>query len=153
MHTSGDRFDDHYDPDFEYDLERFVRAQDEGATYTRALAELRTGRKTGHWMWFVFPQLAGLGRSPMAQRFAIASLEEARAYRAHPVLGARLREAAGVAVDADADFGGIDTVKLRSSATLFLRADPGDVVLQRVLDHYFGGVADPRTDELLAGGA
>ncbi|MET0989127.1 MAG: DUF1810 family protein, partial [Glaciihabitans sp.] len=86
---------------------------------------------------------------PMAQRFAITSLDEARAYLAHPILGARLRKAATAAVEANADFGGIDTVKLRSSVTLFLRADPADDTFQRVLDHYFGGDADPRTDELL----
>ena len=76
------------------DLDRFVHAQDQGGTYDRALAELRAGRKTSHWMWFVFPQIAGLGRSPMAQRYAIASLDEARAYLDHPVLGPRLRECA-----------------------------------------------------------
>lgn len=130
-------------------LDRFVRAQDDAGTYTRALSELRAGRKTSHWMWFVFPQLEGLGRSGMAQHYAISSLGEAREYLAHPVLGERLREAATVAVAADADFGGIDTIKLRSSMTLFLRAEPAEPLFQRVLDHYFGGVADARTDELL----
>ena len=80
-------------------LERFVRAQDEGATYATALAELRRGRKVSHWMWFVFPQLAGLGRSSTARYFEIASLAEAEAYLAHPVLGPRLREAAGVVAE------------------------------------------------------
>lgn len=134
----------------EFHLDRFVRAQDDAGTYAQALAELRAGRKTSHWMWFVFPQFEGLGRSPMAQRYAISSLEEARAYLAHPVLGARLREAAAVALAADADFGGIDTVKLRSSMTLFLRAEPSEELFQRVLDHYFGGDADARTEDLLS---
>src|SRR3982750_1208644 len=96
-----------------YDLERFVAAQDAGGTYDRAVAELRAGRKTSHWMWFVFPQIAGLGRSPMAQRYAIGSLAEADAYLAHPVLGTRLAECAQLVLDADAPtpehiFGGID---------------------------------------------
>ena len=137
-----------------HDLSRFVRAQDEGATHARALAELRRGRKTSHWMWFVFPQIAGLGRSGMAQRYAIASLDEARAYLAHPVLGPRLLECARVVADtsgasAEDIFGGIDALKLRSSMTLFLRAQPGEPVFQRVLDVFFGGEPDPSTDELL----
>ncbi len=137
-----------------YDLARFVRAQEDGGTYGQALAELRRGRKTTHWMWFVFPQIAGLGRSPMAQRYAIASLDEARAYLAHPTLGLRLVECAGVvagttAPSAETIFGGIDAQKLRSSMTLFLRADPSQPVFQRVLDTFFGGEADEATDRLL----
>ena len=137
-----------------HELSRFVRAQDEGATHARALAELRRGRKTSHWMWFVFPQIAGLGRSGMAQRYAIASLDEARAYLAHPVLGPRLLECARVVADtagasAEDIFGGIDALKLRSSMTLFLRAQPAEPVFQRVLDVFFGGEPDPSTDELL----
>ena len=136
------------------DLERFVAEQDELSTYDRALAELRRGNKTGHWMWFIFPQIAGLGLSAMSQRYAIGSLAEARAYLAHPVLGPRLRECATVLADtrgltAEQILGGIDAIKLRSSMTLFLRADPQEPVLQRVLDVYFGGVADPATDRLL----
>jgi len=137
-----------------HDLARFVRAQDDGGTYDQALAELRRGRKTTHWMWFVFPQIAGLGRSSMAQRYAIASLDEARAYLAHPTLGPRLVECARVVADtsapsAEAVFGGIDAQKLRSSMTLFLRADPAQPVFQRVLDAFFGGEADEATDRLL----
>lgn len=135
-------------------LARFVSAQDDGGTYARALAELRHGRKTSHWMWFMFPQIAGLGRSAMAQRYAIASLDEARAYLAHPVLGPRLLECARVvagtaAPSAEAIFGGIDAQKLRSSMTLFLRADPSQPVFQQVLDTFFGGKPDDATDRLL----
>jgi uncharacterized protein (DUF1810 family) len=137
-----------------FDLARFVSAQDEGGTYQRALAELRRGRKAGHWMWFVFPQIDGLGFSPTSRYFGISSLAEARAYLAHPTLGTRLRECAAVvdglpmtsAVDV---FGSIDAVKLRSSMTLFLRADPAEPVFQRLLDHYFDGVPDAQTDRLL----
>lgn len=134
------------------DLERFVRAQ--AGTYAVALDEVRRGRKASHWMWFVFPQLAGLGRSEMAQAYAIESLEEARAYLAHPVLGARLREIAGAALaapaglSAEAIFGPVDAMKLRSSMTLFGRAAP-ESVFRRVLDRLFGGEPDPRTLELL----
>ncbi|HEX5909936.1 MAG TPA: DUF1810 domain-containing protein [Thermoleophilaceae bacterium] len=134
-------------------LERFVRAHD-GGTYEHALSELRAGRKTSHWMWFVFPQIEGLGRSAMAQRYAIASLEEARAYLAHPVLGPRLHECAEALLgqsgsSAEEILGGIDAVKLRSSMTLFARADPGDPTFTRVLGRYFGGDADPATDQRL----
>jgi uncharacterized protein (DUF1810 family) len=137
-----------------YDLQRFVDAQDRGGTYDRALAELRDGRKTSHWMWFVFPQIAGLGSSPMAQRYAIASLDEARAYLAHPVLGARLRESAsaltGLATRSPEEvLGGIDAIKLRSSMTLFARAAPDEPLFGEVLDQYFGGVADDTTDARL----
>jgi uncharacterized protein (DUF1810 family) len=136
-----------------YDLQRFVDAQDRG-TYDRALAELRDGRKKSHWMWFVFPQIAGLGSSPMAQRYAIASLDEARAYLAHPVLGARLRESAsaltGLATRSPEEvLGGIDAIKLRSSMTLFARAAPDEPLFGEVLDQYFGGVADDTTDARL----
>jgi uncharacterized protein (DUF1810 family) len=138
--------------DDRYDLERFVAAQDAGGTYEHAVAELRRGRKTSHWMWFVFPQIAGLGLSPVSRRFAIASLEEARAYLAHPVLGPRLFECAGILAQtpgrtAEQIFGGIDALKLRSSMTLFLRAAPGEPVFAQVLDQYFGGIPDPATDE------
>ncbi len=129
-------------------LDRFVEAQD--GVYDQALAELRAGRKTSHWMWFVFPQIAGLGRSAMAQRYAIASLDEARAYLAHPVLGPRLAECAEVltALDgtsAEAVFGGIDAVKLRSSMTLFAHAAPDEPVFRAVLDQYFAGAEDAAT--------
>ena len=137
-----------------YVLQRFVDAQDRGGTYDRALAELRDGRKTSHWMWFVFPQIAGLGSSPMAQRYAISSLEEARAYLAHPVLGDRLRESARALTGLDTRspdevLGGIDAMKLRSSMTLFARAAPDEPLFAQVLDQYFGGAADDATDARL----
>jgi uncharacterized protein (DUF1810 family) len=137
-----------------YDLQRFVDAQDRGGTYDGALAELRDGRKTSHWMWFVFPQIAGLGSSPMAQRYAISSLDEARAYLAHPVLGDRLRESARALTGLDTRspdevLGGIDAMKLRSSMTLFMRAAPDDPLFAQVLDQYFGGAADDATDARL----
>jgi uncharacterized protein (DUF1810 family) len=140
-----------------FSLERFVSAQDEGGTYARALAELRAGRKRSHWMWFVFPQLAGLGSSPTARHYAISSLQEARAYLAHPVLGPRLRESARAlcepARDAPAEevLGGVDALKLRSSMTLFARADPAEPLFAEVLGRYFAGAPDTRTEELLGG--
>ena len=138
-----------------YDLQRFVTAQDTGGTYQHALAELRAGRKTSHWMWFVFPQIAGLGRSPTAQAYAIGSLAEAEAYLAHPVLGPRLIEAAEAltrhsGLSAEAILGGIDAIKLRSSMTLFARAAPDDAVFVGVLERYFGGSPDAATESLLA---
>jgi len=136
------------------DLERFVQAQDQGGTYDRALAELHAGRKTSHWMWFVFPQIAGLGRSAMAQRYAIESLDEARAYLDHPVLGPRLRECAAALTahsgsSAEEVLGGIDAMKLRSSMTLFSLAAPGEAVFADVLDEYFGGERDDATVRLV----
>lgn len=133
-------------------LDRFVEAQD--GVYDRALAELRAGRKASHWMWFVFPQIAGLGRSAMAQRYAITSLDEARAYLAHPVLGPRLVECARVLTElagtsAEAVFGGIDAIKLRSSMTLFAHAAPEEPGFRAVLDRYFDGAEDPATLERL----
>jgi uncharacterized protein (DUF1810 family) len=134
-----------------FDLARFVDAQ--RSVYEQAYAELRRGRKTSHWMWFVFPQLEGLGRSPTAQRYAIRSLDEARAYLAHPVLGERLRECARVVADTadppDVVFGGVDALKLRSSMTLFARAAPEEPVFTDVLDRHFGGEPDELTDRLL----
>ena len=138
-----------------HSLERFVQAQDEGGTYQRALAELRAGHKASHWMWFVFPQIAGLGQSSMSVRYSISSLEEARAYLAHRVLGARLCECAEALmalpadVSADEVLGGIDAVKLRSSMTLFGRAAPGQAVFGEVLKRYFDGDSDPATEERL----
>jgi uncharacterized protein (DUF1810 family) len=127
-----------------YRLERFVTAQDAGGTYQRALAELRAGRKTSHWMWFVFPQVAGLGLSAMAQRFAISGLAEARAYLDHPVLGPRLRECteAIAAVDdgtADRILGPVDAMKLRSCMTLFAAAAPEEPSFGEVLTRFFDG--------------
>jgi uncharacterized protein (DUF1810 family) len=138
-----------------YGLQRFVAAQDADGTFERAVAELRSGRKVSHWMWFVFPQIAGLGRSPMAQQFAISSLDEAQAYLRHPVLGPRLTTAAQVLTgvagrSAEQIFGGLDAQKLRSSITLFHRADPAEPVFAQVLSQYFDGQPDPSTDRLLA---
>jgi|SRR4051794_21603631 uncharacterized protein (DUF1810 family) len=137
-----------------FDLARFVDAQDAGGTYEQAFAELRRGRKRSHWMWFVFPQLAGLGRSPAAQQYALASLEEARAYLRHPVLGERLRECARVVAETADDpqtvFGGVDAVKLRSSMTLFARADPQETVFTDVLARHYGGTPDEATERLLS---
>jgi uncharacterized protein (DUF1810 family) len=138
-----------------FDLERFVEAQD--AVYASVLEELRRGRKTGHWMWFVFPQVAGLGRSAMSERYAIRSLEEARAYVVHPTLGPRLRECAGLAAaipdrSAEEVFGSIDARKLRSSMTLFRLADPDEPVFTEVLDRYFEGGTDPATEAILDAG-
>jgi uncharacterized protein (DUF1810 family) len=135
-----------------YDLQRFVAAQDDGGTYDRATAELRAGRKTSHWMWFVFPQIAGLGHSPTSRRYAISSLAEARAYLAHPVLGARLVECATILTGwpgrtAEQIFGELDAQKLHSSMTLFSLAAPGEAVFRQVLDHYFGGVPDSATEQ------
>lgn len=137
-----------------FDLERFVQAQDAGGTYQRALGELTEGSKQSHWMWFVFPQIAGLGQSPTSRRYAITSLAEAKAYLGHPVLGPRLLEcaravAAHTGLSAVQIFGGIDSRKLQSSMTLFLRAAPAEPVFQKVLDLYFDGAPDPATDRLL----
>ena len=137
-----------------WNLRRFVQAQS-GGVHEQAVAELRAGAKRSHWMWFVFPQLAGLGRSSTAQHYALTSLDEARAYLAHPVLGPRLREAAAVVAESGAAtldelFGSVDALKLRSSATLFHRAAPDEAVFARVLDRWCGGVPDEATDALLA---
>ncbi|HYM84809.1 MAG TPA: DUF1810 domain-containing protein [Candidatus Dormibacteraeota bacterium] len=136
----------------EHDLERFVTAQAD--TYESALRQLREGSKTGHWMWFVFPQVEGLGRSDVSRYFGIRSLGEARAYLAHPLLGPRLRECAAalLAVEglgAEAILGGIDALKLRSSMTLFHRAAPDEPLFEKVLQRYYAGRPDPMTDEIL----
>ena len=136
-----------------FDLDRFVTAQDRGGTYAAALAELRAGRKRTHWMWFVFPQLVGLGRSGMAEHYAIDGLAEARAYLGHPVLGPRLLECARALTDLpDRDpvrvLGHVDAMKLRSSMTLFARAADGPherAAFAAVLDQYYGGEEDPAT--------
>ncbi|MEC5199032.1 uncharacterized protein (DUF1810 family) [Arthrobacter sp. PL16] len=137
-----------------HDLTRFVEAQDAYGTYLQALAELRRGHKTGHWMWFVFPQVRGLGSSPTSVRFAISSLDEARAYLAHPVLGARLIECVDALIqlpDSDpvAVLGGIDARKLQSSMTLFTHADPQESRFRAVLDRYYAGAEDRATTSLL----
>jgi uncharacterized protein (DUF1810 family) len=135
-----------------HDLARFIEAQE--GIYDQALAEIRRGRKASHWMWFVFPQLAGLGSSPTARRFAIQDRAEAEAYLAHPVLGQRLIECGEAALAAEGRtafevFGSPDDLKLRSSATLFARVSPAGSVFERVLARYFDGKADERTLRLL----
>jgi len=141
-----------------YRLERFVVAQNQNGTYDRAVEELRAGRKKSHWMWFVFPQIAGLGHSAMSIEYAISSLGEAGAYLQHAVLGPRLIECAGLVVqvqaqvpgvDAQDIFGDIDAQKFHSSMTLFLRAAPDERLFIQVLDQFFGGRPDPATDERL----
>jgi uncharacterized protein (DUF1810 family) len=135
-----------------HNLQRFVDAQEDAAIYARALGELRAGRKRSHWIWFVFPQIAGLGQSPISRAYAIRSVEEARAYLEHPVLGPRLKEsaeallAAAPGASAAEILGGIDAVKVRSSMTLFARADPAEPLFPAVLDRFYGGKADPETE-------
>ena len=140
-----------------YDLERFLSAHDVDGTYDRAVAELRRGQKTGHWMWFVFPQIAGLGQSPTSRKFAISSLEEAKVYLRHPVLGPRLLQCAGIVAvtqgrSAEQIFGGVDAQKLRSSMTLFLRSAPSELVFGQVLDLYFDGTPDTATTQRVCAG-
>ncbi|HEY2565555.1 MAG TPA: DUF1810 domain-containing protein [Acidimicrobiales bacterium] len=135
-----------------FDLKRFVQAQDAGHTYDRVLEELRRGRKTSHWMWFVFPQIAGLGHSATSRTYAITSLEEARAYLGHDVLGPRLIECAGLVAGAtkgrtaEQIFGSVDAQKLHSSMTLFMRTKPDEPLFAQVLDRYFDGRPDGATD-------
>ena len=135
-----------------FDLDRFVRAQKDD--YADALAEVRAGRKESHWMWFVFPQLAGLGSSPTARFYALAGRAEAEAYLAHPVLGPRLLEIAAAALAVEGGsaydvFGTPDDLKLRSCATLFARVSPPGSVFEQLLAKYFDGEPDRRTLELL----
>ncbi len=135
-----------------FDLDRFVEAQ--ARVYSHVLDELRRGRKESHWMWFVFPQIRGLGMSATAERYAIASLAEARAYLGHPLLGTRLRECVDAVIEhkgrsADAIFGYPDTLKFRSSLTLFAEAAPADPRFRDAIDGFFGGEADMRTLEIL----
>ncbi len=135
------------------DLSRFLAAQDAQGTYDQALAEIRAGQKRSHWMWFVFPQVAGLGQSQTSRRYAIAGLDEARKYLDHSVLGPRLVECANALLtlpgrDPSAVLGSVDAQKLRSSMTLFGRAaqrDEEGAVFRAVLDSYFAGVEDPET--------
>ena len=138
-----------------FDLNRFLQAQE--GVYADALAELRAGRKTSHWMWFVFPQLDGLGRSQTARFFAVKSLAEARAYLAHPVLGTRLRQCTAAVLGvagrtASEIFGYPDDLKFRSSMTLFERAAPDCDLFSDALDRFFEGRRDRLTQELLADG-
>ena len=135
-------------------LERYIKAQ--APVYARALAELKRGEKQSHWMWYIFPQIAGLGRSSMSQTYAIQSLQEARDYLAHPVLGARLRECCGVLLALEGKtaheiFRQPDDLKFRSSLTLFAQAAPDEPLFDNLLVKYFGGREDPATLELLEG--
>jgi uncharacterized protein (DUF1810 family) len=138
-----------------FNLRRFVEAQDDAAIYARALAELREGRKRSHWIWFVFPQIAGLGSSPISQAYAIRSLDEARAYLAHPTLGPRLQESTEALLSnapelsAEQILGTIDSIKVRSSMTLFTAADPAEPLFTKVLDRFYAGDPDPETNRLL----
>lgn len=137
-----------------FNLHRFVSAQE--TTYARVLTELTRGLKTSHWMWFIFPQVAGLGSSEMSRRYAIGSLEEAQAYLAHPLLSARYRECVATLQDlvgttADAVFGTTDAAKLRSSLTLFAEAAPSDPLFKAALQRWFEGAKDNRTMDILRG--
>jgi uncharacterized protein (DUF1810 family) len=134
------------------DLARFIEAQE--GIYGQALAELRHGRKQSHWMWFVFPQIAGLGTSPTARRYAIASADEARAFLAHPLLGARLRDCIGAILShrergAEAIFGAVDAMKLRSSMTLFEAVADDPAPFAAALAAFHGGERDPATLRLI----
>ena len=136
-----------------FDLDRFVRAQE--SDYKQALEEITGGRKRSHWMWYIFPQFAGLGLSSTSQHYAIGSLDEARAYLAHPILGPRLIECAEATLNvkgrsAHDMFGAPDDMKLRSSATLFVLVSPDDSVFHRVLEKYFEGKRDQRTLDLVS---
>lgn len=138
----------------QFRLKRFEIAQDEAGNYAAAVSELRVGRKVSHWMWFIFPQIAGLGQSSMSRTYAITSLAEAEAYLQHPILGPRLitctrilTEVTGrTAVDI---LGATDAMKLRSSMTLFARVAPDAALFQQVLNDYFDGVADAATESRL----
>ena len=135
-----------------HDLDRFVRAQE--GVYEGVLDELRRGRKVGHWIWFIFPQLAGLGRSEMSRFYGIGSVDEARAYLEHPVLGPRLRECAGAVLatsgrTAEQILGSLDAMKVRSSMTLFHRAAPDEPLFAEVLERFYAGVTDDATDASL----
>lgn len=137
------------------DLARFQEAQDRRAIYVRALAELRAGRKASHWMWFVFPQIVGLGQSAMSQRYAIASLAEAEAYLHHAILGARLIECTDAllrlnGLSAEQIFGATDATKLRSCMTLFACVDPSNALFGQALERYFDAQRDPATLARLA---
>ena len=133
-----------------FELQRFVDAQNAGGTYDAAVRELRNGRKHSHWMWFIFPQIAGLGRSATAQHFAVSGLDEAQAYLTHPILGPRLVECARIltelpGTDAVAILGPVDAQKLQSSMTLFAQAAPAEQLFHKVLERYFAGKVDDGT--------
>ncbi len=153
--SNGKQPDDRRQAPDHFGLERFVEAQE--GTYTRAVAELRQGAKQSHWMWYIFPQIRGLGRSPLAQKYAIASADEARAYLAHPVLGPRLRECTKLALDAKktsaaAIFPSPDDLKFRSCMTLFAQISLGTSPFHQALQRYCAGEPDPETLRLLADG-
>lgn len=142
--TAGSQMED------PYWLKRFVDAQNLTGTYETAVSELRTGRKVGHWMWFIFPQVTGLGHSYMSREFGISSVAEAQAYLLHPVLGPRLMECAQILMRVEGKsaaeiLGAIDAMKLRSSMTLFMTAEPGEPIFSEVLAKYFHGSADQET--------
>jgi uncharacterized protein (DUF1810 family) len=135
-----------------FDLQRFADAQ--ARVYDGALRELRAGHKTGHWIWFIFPQLAGLGRSETSRYYGILSLDEARAYLVDPVLGPRLLECVAAVLaapgrSAEAMLGSVDAMKLKSSMTLFQRADPSESSFTAVLERFYGGQGDPTTEAIL----
>jgi len=135
-----------------HDLDRFLTAQED--SYDTALDELKAGRKRSHWIWFVFPQLAGLGQSPTSQYYGVRSLDEASAYLRHPILSGRLHECLKALqtleeTSADRIFGEVDAMKFRSSLTLFAEADPADPIVEAALDRWFGGRKDERTLQLL----
>lgn len=135
-----------------YQLERFVSAQD--PFYEAVVSELRRGQKVGHWMWFIFPQVSGLGRTATSRQYAISSLPEAQAYRRHPILGPRLTECARILGEikgksAREIFGSLDAMKLRSSMTLFMLAAPDEPLFTEVLKKYFDGSPDEKTISLL----
>lgn len=140
-----------------FNIQRFVVAQDAGETYDQALRELRSGRKMGHWIWYIFPQLP-FGKTTTAQTYAISGREEAVAYLAHPVLGARLIECATMLLSVEsarsalAILGELDAKKLRSSATLFASVSPPDSVFARLLARFYDGVPDAKTLAMLASG-
>ena len=136
----------------QFGLARFVEAQ--AGVYAQVCSELRAGQKRSHWMWYVFPQIRGLGSSPMAQRYAISSLEEAKAYLAHPVLGERLRECTALVLgvegkDVEAIFGYPDDLKFHSSMTLFAQAGDGEKIFVAALAKFFGGALDRATLALI----
>ena len=136
-----------------FNLQRFLDAQE--PVYAQVCAELRKGRKQSHWMWFIFPQIAGLGQSPMSIFYALSSLDEAKAYHAHPILGPRLKECAKLVLDVEGRtarqiFGPVDEMKFRSSMTLFANAVPEDPLFSQCLEKFFEGKPDPATLEKLS---
>ena len=139
--------------DDQFNLDRFIRAQDTGASFDVALREIQCGRKTSHWIWYVFPQISGLGSSDVSRRYAITSIGEARAYVRHPLLGARLRQitlaALGRHQDGASKLFGVDQIKFQSSMTLFMRAAPDEELFRLSIDLFFQGTTDARTDDLL----